>query len=71
MPQSCPYAAGVTVDEFGAHGPWYIRGVVQIWKKGGENNLHYHAGTDSLWIVLNGKARFYGPDDGLRRHVAG
>ena len=42
-----------------------IRGVVQIWKKGGENNLHYHAGSDSLWIVLTGKARFYGPGDEL------
>ena len=42
-----------------------IRGVVQIWKKGGENNLHYHAGTDSLWMVLRGKARFYGPGDKL------
>ncbi len=42
-----------------------IRGVVQIWKKGGENNLHYHAGSDSLWIVLGGKARFYGPGDKL------
>ena len=40
-----------------------IKGVAQIWKKGGETELHYHAGTDSLWIVLKGKARFYGPDN--------
>ena len=41
-----------------------IRGVVQIVKKdGGENNLHYHTNSDSLWMVLKGRIRFYGPDD--------
>jgi len=42
-----------------------VRGVVQVWKKGGENNLHYHAHTDSVWFVLKGKVRFYGPGDKL------
>jgi mannose-6-phosphate isomerase-like protein (cupin superfamily) len=43
-----------------------LRGVVQIVKRGGgENNLHYHSGIDSFWMVLKGRARFYGPDDAL------
>jgi mannose-6-phosphate isomerase-like protein (cupin superfamily) len=42
----------------------HIRGVVQIVKsEGGENNLHYHTNSDSLWVVLSGRIRFYGPDD--------
>ncbi len=42
----------------------HMRGVVQIVKKdGGENNLHYHTNSDSLWLVLKGRIRFYGPDD--------
>lgn len=41
-----------------------MRGVVQIVKKnGGENNLHYHTNSDSLWMVLKGRVRFYGPGD--------
>jgi mannose-6-phosphate isomerase-like protein (cupin superfamily) len=41
-----------------------IRGIVQIVKKdGGENNLHYHTNSDSLWMVLKGRIRFYGPND--------
>ena len=41
-----------------------LNGVVQIVKKnGGENNLHYHTNSDSMWMVLKGRARFYGPDD--------
>jgi mannose-6-phosphate isomerase-like protein (cupin superfamily) len=41
-----------------------MRGIVQIVKKnGGENNLHYHTNSDSLWMVLKGRVRFYGPDD--------
>lgn len=43
-----------------------IRGVVQIVKKnGGENNLHYHTNSDSFWMVLKGRVRFYGPDNKL------
>ena len=41
-----------------------MRGVVQVVKKnGGENNLHYHTGIASFWMVLKGRVRFYGPDD--------
>ncbi len=41
-----------------------LNGVVQIVKKnGGENNLHYHTNSDSMWMVLKGRARFYGPGD--------
>jgi mannose-6-phosphate isomerase-like protein (cupin superfamily) len=41
-----------------------LRGIVQIVKKnGGENNLHYHTNSDSLWMVLKGRVRFYGPGD--------
>lgn len=44
----------------------YVRGGVQIVKKdGGENNLHYHSNGDSLWMVLKGRVRFYGPGDAV------
>jgi mannose-6-phosphate isomerase-like protein (cupin superfamily) len=36
-------------------------------KNGGENNLHYHTNSDSMWFVIKGRVRFYGPDD----HVIG
>lgn len=42
-----------------------IRGVVQVVKEGGENNLHYHTDADSLWMVLKGRVKFYGVDDEL------
>ncbi len=43
-----------------------IRGVVQIVKKnGGENNLHYHTGADTMWMVLKGRVRFYGVGDAV------
>lgn len=29
----------------------------------GENNLHYHTGSDSFWMVIRGRAEFYGPGD--------
>ena len=32
---------------------------------GGENNLHYHTNSDSFWMVLKGRVRFYGPDNKL------
>jgi mannose-6-phosphate isomerase-like protein (cupin superfamily) len=38
---------------------------VQIVKEGGENNLHYHSGGDTVWMVLKGAARFYGVGDKL------
>ena len=40
-----------------------IRGVVQLVREGGENNLHYHTDSDSLWYVLKGRVRFYGAGD--------
>lgn len=40
-------------------------GAVQVVAKGGENNLHSHAGMDGFWFVLKGKARFYGDGDVL------
>lgn len=42
-----------------------IRGVVQVVKEGGENNLHYHTDADSLWMVLKGRVKFYGVGDKL------
>lgn len=42
-----------------------VQGLVQIIKDGGENNLHYHEGMDSFWMVLKGRAAFYGPGDKL------
>ena len=29
----------------------------------GETNLHSHPATDSTWVVLDGKAEFYGTED--------
>lgn len=41
-----------------------LKCLVQIVKKhGGENNLHFHSNSDSFWMVLKGRARFYGPGD--------
>jgi mannose-6-phosphate isomerase-like protein (cupin superfamily) len=37
--------------------------LVQIVRDGGENNLHYHTNGDTTWLVLRGRARFYGLDD--------
>ena len=42
-----------------------VRGVIQVVKEGGENNLHYHTDADSLWMVLKGRVKFYGVDDEL------
>ena len=42
-----------------------VRLSVQIVKEGGENNLHYHTGGDTTWMVLKGAARFYGVGDKL------
>ena len=47
---------------------------MQIIIEGGDNNLHYHPGRDSLWMVMKGRVRFhgahgvigeYGPHEGL------
>jgi mannose-6-phosphate isomerase-like protein (cupin superfamily) len=42
-----------------------LTAAVQVIRKGGENNLHSHAGMDGFWFVLKGKARFYGEADTL------
>ena len=43
-----------------------LKGAVQVLKKnGGENNLHYHTNVETIWWVLKGKAKFYGPADVL------
>lgn len=45
-----------------------IVGAVQLIKKGGETRMHSHANLDGLWMVLSGKARFYGEtEDGKDR----
>jgi mannose-6-phosphate isomerase-like protein (cupin superfamily) len=35
----------------------------QVVASGGETNLHAHAGSDAIWLVLNGQATFYGEGD--------
>ncbi len=40
-----------------------ISGLVQVVTDEGENNLHYHANNDGFWLVLGGRAAFYGPGD--------
>jgi mannose-6-phosphate isomerase-like protein (cupin superfamily) len=42
-----------------------LRTQVQIVKEGGENNLHYHTNSDTSWVVLQGRVRFYGVGDAL------
>jgi mannose-6-phosphate isomerase-like protein (cupin superfamily) len=37
-----------------------IVGAVQLIRKGGETHMHSHPHLDGLWMVLSGKARFYG-----------
>lgn len=39
---------------------------VHVLGDGGENNLHFHSNVDITWIVLKGRARFYGPGDEVR-----
>ena len=43
----------------------HIKVNVQVVREGGENNLHYHVHSDTTWMVLKGRARFYGPGDVL------
>jgi mannose-6-phosphate isomerase-like protein (cupin superfamily) len=42
-----------------------LRALVQVVRDGGENNLHYHTNSDTLWLVLKGRVRFYGLEDRL------
>jgi mannose-6-phosphate isomerase-like protein (cupin superfamily) len=36
---------------------------VQIFDRGVKNKLHFHGAEDGVWIVLGGKATFYGEGD--------
>lgn len=38
---------------------------VKVIREGGENNLHSHTALDGFWLVLKGRARFYGEGDAL------
>jgi len=40
-----------------------LKAAVQVVRPGGENNLHSHAVSDTCWMVLKGRARFYGDGD--------
>lgn len=40
-----------------------VRAQVQVLKKGGENNLHYHPNMDLIYMVLKGRVTFYGAGD--------
>jgi mannose-6-phosphate isomerase-like protein (cupin superfamily) len=42
-----------------------LKAAVQIVRPGGGNNLHSHAVTDTCWLVLKGRARFYGEGDSI------
>jgi mannose-6-phosphate isomerase-like protein (cupin superfamily) len=42
-----------------------LRGTVQVLPMGYANSLHYHPAADGMWMVLAGRARFYGKDDKL------
>lgn len=43
---------------------------VQVAAEGGETNMHSHPHTDSVWIVLEGEATFYGAGEGGSDKVA-
>jgi mannose-6-phosphate isomerase-like protein (cupin superfamily) len=38
---------------------------MQVVVSGGETNLHAHSGNDGFWLVIEGRARFYGEGDKL------
>jgi mannose-6-phosphate isomerase-like protein (cupin superfamily) len=38
---------------------------LQVLKNGGETNLHTHHHLDGFWMVLKGRARFYGEGDAV------
>lgn len=42
-----------------------LKGLIQVVKRGGENNLHAHTGDDAFWLVLSGAVKFYGEGDKL------
>ena len=38
---------------------------IQVVVDGGETNLHAHNGNDGFWLVIKGRAKFYGQGDEL------
>lgn len=38
-------------------------GVVKVYASGGENGLHTHTKEDHMFVIMQGSARFYGPND--------
>jgi mannose-6-phosphate isomerase-like protein (cupin superfamily) len=42
-----------------------LKVLIQVVREGGENNLHYHLNSNTNWMVLRGRARFYGVGDVL------
>lgn len=40
-----------------------VRADVKVLVEGGEDELHYHPGNDGFWMVLEGRARYYGEGD--------
>lgn len=41
----------------------HLRGAIHVIRTGGEENLHSHKTIDGFWMVLTGRARFYGDKD--------
>jgi mannose-6-phosphate isomerase-like protein (cupin superfamily) len=39
--------------------------IVQTVREGGENKLHYHLSSETTWLVLRGRAQFFGPEKKL------
>ena len=37
--------------------------VLKVYASGGENGLHAHTSEDHMFVILQGSARFYGPND--------
>lgn len=61
-----PFSCAAAKGRFDLGRTSLIRGLVQQFKKGGgERSLHYHGNTDCFWMVLRGRVRFYGLNDGL------
>ena len=50
-------------DIVGLCGLRNMRGAVHVVRRGGEEHLHSHQTVDGLWMVLNGKVRFWADGD--------
>jgi quercetin dioxygenase-like cupin family protein len=40
--------------------------VLKTYASGGENEMHAHPNEDHLFVILQGRAKFYGPNDEMR-----